>query len=166
MKRQFSDPQLNFLVGINVLILVAATVLSHGDFLDVYNFQSMASQLPELALLAIGVSLAMIAGNGGIDLSGLGMANLAGVVAATVVPLLVDADATPWGYTGMFVVVALVTGLLGGLTTFSTFSAEIVQQLTRQQYGAALLGVALHLFGSLLLTALGLYTYRLLRFGA
>ena len=60
----------------------------------------------------------------------------------------------------------LVTGLLGGLTTFSTFSAEIVQQLTRQQYGAALLGVALHLFGSLLLTALGLYTDRLLRFGA
>lgn len=115
MKRQFSDPQLNFLVGINVLILVAATVLSHGDFLDVYNFQSMASQLPELALLAIGVSLAMIAGNGGIDLSGLGMANLAGVVAATVVPLLVDADATPWGYTSMFIVVALVTGLLGGL---------------------------------------------------
>ena len=60
----------------------------------------------------------------------------------------------------------LVTGLLGGLTTFSTFSAEIVQQLVRQQYGAALLGVVLHLFGSLLLTALGLHTYRLLRFGA
>ena len=60
----------------------------------------------------------------------------------------------------------LITGLLGGLTTFSTFSAEIVQHLTRQQYGTALLGVAAHLFGSLLLTALGLYTYRLLRFGA
>ena len=60
----------------------------------------------------------------------------------------------------------LTTGLLGGLTTFSTFSAEIVQHLTRQQYGTALLGVATHLFGSLLLTALGLYTYRLLRFGA
>ena len=60
----------------------------------------------------------------------------------------------------------LVTGLLGGLTTFSTFSAEIVQHLTRQQYGTAVLGVALHLFGSLLLTALGLYTYRVLRLGA
>ena len=60
----------------------------------------------------------------------------------------------------------LVTGLLGGLTTFSTFSAEIVQHLTRQQYGAAVLGVVAHLLGSLLLTALGLYTYRLLRFGA
>ncbi len=46
----------------------------------------------------------------------------------------------------------LVTGLLGGLTTFSTFSAEIVQHLTRQQYGTAVLGVAAHLFGSLLLT--------------
>ena len=60
----------------------------------------------------------------------------------------------------------LVTGLLGGLTTFSTFSAEIVQHLNRQQYGTALLGVAAHLFGSLLLTALGLYTYRALRLGA
>lgn len=60
----------------------------------------------------------------------------------------------------------LVTGLLGGLTTFSTFSAEIVQQLVRQQYGSAVLGVALHLGGSLLLTVLGLYTWRVLRFGA
>ncbi|WP_024867839.1 fluoride efflux transporter CrcB [Pseudoxanthomonas suwonensis] len=60
----------------------------------------------------------------------------------------------------------LVTGLLGGLTTFSTFSAEIVQQLLRQQYGSAALGVALHLGGSLLLTVLGLYTWRVLRFGA
>lgn len=60
----------------------------------------------------------------------------------------------------------LVTGLLGGLTTFSTFSAEIVQQLVRQQYGSAMLGVALHLGGSLLLTVLGLYTWRVLRFGA
>ncbi|WP_372013644.1 fluoride efflux transporter CrcB [Pseudoxanthomonas sp. 10H] len=60
----------------------------------------------------------------------------------------------------------LVTGLLGGLTTFSTFSAEIVQHLTRQQYGTAVLGVVLHLGGSLLLTGLGLYTYRILRLGA
>jgi simple sugar transport system permease protein len=114
MKRHFSDPQLNFLIGINVLILLSATLLSHGDFLDVYNFQSMASQLPELGLLAIGVTLAMIAGNGGIDLSGVGVANLAGVIAASTVPLLVDASASPWGYTGMFALVALLTGLVCG----------------------------------------------------
>lgn len=115
MRFKFVDPQLNFLVGINVLILIVATVLSHGDFLDVYNFQSMASQLPELGLLAIGVALAMISGNGGIDLSGVGMANMAGVVAAVVVPQLVDADASPGQYTALFVAVALVTGLAGGL---------------------------------------------------
>lgn len=115
MKRYFSDTQLNFLVGINVLILIAATVLSHGGFLDVYNFQSMASQLPELGLLAIGVSLAMISGNGGIDLSGIGLANLAGVVGAIVTPLLVDGDASPWGYTATFISLALATGAVGGL---------------------------------------------------
>ena len=115
MKRLFFEPQLNFLIAINILIMVAATVLSHGEFLDVYNFQSMASQLPELGLLAIGVSLAMISGNGGIDLSGVGMANMAGVVAAVVTPLLADGDASPWGYTGTFIGIALATGLIGGL---------------------------------------------------
>jgi len=114
MKLKLSDPQLTFLLAINVLILLVATIFSHGDFLDIYNFQSMASQLPELALLAMGVSLAMISGNGGIDLSGIGLANLAGVVAAAVMPLLVDADAAPWTYTAGFVLLALLTGLLGG----------------------------------------------------
>jgi len=57
MKHTFSDRELNFLVGINVLILMVATVLSRGDFLDVYNFQSMGGQLPELGLLAMGVAL-------------------------------------------------------------------------------------------------------------
>ncbi|AMO95411.1 branched-chain amino acid transport system / permease component family protein [Collimonas fungivorans] len=114
MKFKFADPQLNFLVGINALILLTATVLSHGGFIDIYNFQSMASQLPELGLLAIGVALAMISGNGGIDLSGVGLANLAGVVAASVVPQLVVADTSPWLYTGLFVLVALGVGLAGG----------------------------------------------------
>jgi len=115
MKLKFSDPQLNFLLGVNLLIMVAATVLSKGEFLDVYNFQSMASQVPELGLLAIGVALSMISGNGGIDLSGIALANLAGVVAASVVPALASSDASPWLYTGLFVAVALATGIVGGL---------------------------------------------------
>lgn len=114
MKLKFSDPQLNFLVSINVVILLTATVLSHGDFIDTYNFQSMASQLPELGLLAMGVALSMISGNGGIDLSGIGLANLAGVVATAVAPQLVEADASPWLYTGVFTVLALGVGLAGG----------------------------------------------------
>ncbi len=51
---------------------------------------------------------------------------------------------------------ALVTGLLGALTTFSSFSAEVVLMLAQQRYALALATTALHLFGSLLLTVAGI----------
>lgn len=56
----------------------------------------------------------------------------------------------------------LVTGLLGGLTTFSTFSAENLTLLEQGLWGAAALHVAAHLGGSLLATALGVASGRLL----
>ena len=49
----------------------------------------------------------------------------------------------------------VITGFLGGLTTFSTFSIEVVTLIGRQQYGWALGTAALHLAGSLLLCAVG-----------
>ena len=50
----------------------------------------------------------------------------------------------------------LVTGFLGGLTTFSTFSAEVVTYLLEARYGLAT-GVALiHVTGSLLMTVAGI----------
>jgi CrcB protein len=57
----------------------------------------------------------------------------------------------------------LVTGLLGGLTTFSTFSAEAVTLLTRGQYGWATTHILVHVLGSLALTGLGLLTVQLIR---
>ena len=54
----------------------------------------------------------------------------------------------------------IITGFLGGLTTFSTFSAEVVALLSRQEYGWALALASAHLAGSLLLTALGIATVR------
>lgn len=56
----------------------------------------------------------------------------------------------------------VVTGLLGGLTTFSTFSAEVVTHLQTGRYGPALLVAVTHVVGSLALTALGLATARAL----
>jgi len=56
----------------------------------------------------------------------------------------------------------LVTGFLGALTTFSSFSAEVVAMLTQQRYALALGTAALHLVGSLLLTVAGIKTATLL----
>lgn len=56
----------------------------------------------------------------------------------------------------------IITGFLGGLTTFSTFSAEVVALLERAQYGWALAAAGGHLAGSLAMTALGIVTFTLL----
>ena len=50
----------------------------------------------------------------------------------------------------------LITGFLGALTTFSSFSAEVVAMLQQSRYALALGTAALHLFGSLLLTVAGI----------
>ena len=50
----------------------------------------------------------------------------------------------------------LVTGFLGALTTFSSFSAEVVSMLMQQRYALALMTASVHLLGSLLLTVAGI----------
>ncbi|MFZ3139403.1 fluoride efflux transporter CrcB [Polaromonas sp.] len=50
----------------------------------------------------------------------------------------------------------LVTGFLGGLTTFSTFSAEVVTYLLEARYGLAAGVALLHVLGSLMMTAAGI----------
>jgi len=57
---------------------------------------------------------------------------------------------------------ACITGFLGALTTFSTFSAESVELLLAGRYGAAVLHSGAHLFGSIAATFLGILSYRAL----
>jgi CrcB protein len=54
----------------------------------------------------------------------------------------------------------VVTGFLGGLTTFSTFSAEAMLLLQRGEYGWALAHASVHLLGSVALCIAGLATWR------
>ncbi|MDE3232032.1 MAG: fluoride efflux transporter CrcB [Pseudomonadota bacterium] len=54
-----------------------------------------------------------------------------------------------------------VTGFLGALTTFSTFSAEVVGMLQQGRLALALFTAGIHLLGSLVLTYFGLYTVKL-----
>lgn len=54
----------------------------------------------------------------------------------------------------------VITGFLGAMTTFSTFSAEAVALLTRQQYGWAVALVLSHAAGSIAMTVLGILTVK------
>lgn len=56
----------------------------------------------------------------------------------------------------------LITGLLGGLTTFSSFSAEAVGLLNTARYGWMALLVSSHVIGSIAMTLLGMLSVRAL----
>ncbi len=92
------------LVGLSVFaVLIAAflAVESAGDFLSLDNVQSMATQLPEFGLLALAVLPTLL--TGGIDLSVVATANLAGITAAL---LMTQHGASGW--------IALPAALLSG----------------------------------------------------
>jgi CrcB protein len=57
----------------------------------------------------------------------------------------------------------IMTGFCGGLTTFSTFSAETYLLLSRGQLAWAFGEVAIHVCGSLAATTLGVLSAQLLR---
>ena len=59
----------------------------------------------------------------------------------------------------------VITGFLGGLTTFSTFSAEVVALLQQGRTLMAASAITLHVAGSLLMTLLGLATAGWVRLG-
>ena len=57
----------------------------------------------------------------------------------------------------------VITGFLGGLTTYSTFSAESVSLLTTGRYGWAFAHTLAHLLGSIAMTMLGIASVRVLQ---
>ncbi|WP_158933829.1 fluoride efflux transporter CrcB [Burkholderia sp. S171] len=57
----------------------------------------------------------------------------------------------------------VITGLMGGLSTFSTFSAEVVAHLQQGRYGWAAGEIAIHVTASVVMTILGIATVSLTR---
>jgi len=99
---------------------VVMSIFLPDKFLTLSNFQSMASQIPEFGLLSIAIMLAML--TGGIDLSIVSIANLAGVCAA----LILTKSSFPQlgGYEEVFkiilamssaILISLLCGLINGL---------------------------------------------------
>lgn len=103
-----------FIAAVLVFLLMGA--LRPDVFLTAANLGSMASQFPQVGLLALGILLAML--SGGIDLSMVGIANLSAILAALVMTRLIPQDAGLAQvalYTALGVVVSLLVGALCGL---------------------------------------------------
>lgn len=111
------------LVTLTALLLAVFALMSwwvpDGRFLRPANFEGLSFVAPELGLLAIATMIAML--TGGIDLSVIGVANLAGILAGLLFHWAAGASrgpalaGLPWGWVALGVVCALSVGALAGL---------------------------------------------------
>jgi simple sugar transport system permease protein len=106
----------NNLIRLLVILVIVTVLMSllNKEFFTLDTFSSMGFSFPEFGIMAIATMLAML--SGGIDLSLVGIANLAGIVAGLVFTKMMPVDtANPIGYMLLAIVVALVVGALAGL---------------------------------------------------
>jgi simple sugar transport system permease protein len=105
------------LLIITAVIFLVMSALEPNKFLRYYNFESISFIFPELGIVAIAMMLAML--TGGIDLSVIGIANLAGILAGVFFTRLYPA-ATDAGTAAELmrvvagVILALGVGLIAG----------------------------------------------------
>ena len=102
------DPHIKALLGMMAFVLILMAILKGDTYFTIPNLRSMFFQFPEYGILTFGMMMCMIAG--GIDLSLVGIMNLAGVVCALIIKNM-------GGSTGSIVIgiiVALVVGAACG----------------------------------------------------
>ena len=121
------------LFGIAVLIFVIMGILDPKSFLGIANLQGMCVQFPEFGILALGMMLAMI--SGGIDLSLVGIANLAGIIGAVVMVQM--------GGTGSSIVIGIICALIVGALC-GTFNGFLIGYLKIPPMLVTLCGLQLY----------------------
>lgn len=117
----FTDPTITYLVLILAVLAVGFEfVLPGNKFLHLSNFQSMAFQVPELGILAIGMMIPML--SGGINLSIIATANMTAITTAVLLTHFIKDGATGVGPAIIMVlavaaglVIAVLIGVLNGL---------------------------------------------------
>jgi simple sugar transport system permease protein len=109
-RRLLSDRKLTQLIVVALVVFAVFSVLAPELFLTPRNFVSMAFQVPEIALLALGVMLAML--TAGIDLSVVSISNLAALSTSY---LLVTQVGEGGGNVYFWIVVSILIGMFVGL---------------------------------------------------
>ena len=113
LKRISDDNSIFSIIVMIAVVLVTMAILRPGTFYTITNLRSMIFQFPEFGIMALGMMLCMI--SGGIDLSLVGIANLAGIVATYIMLAMGGSPASiAIGY-----VAAICVGALCG--TFNGF---------------------------------------------
>lgn len=116
VKKRKGDSYLTWLFIFMIIVFVVMGFSNPSRYFHIDNFTSMAFQFPEIGIISIGVMLAML--SGGIDLSMVGTANLAGIVSAYFIANAIPKDAAPGTqalYIGVAFLIVIVVGLLCGL---------------------------------------------------
>ncbi|MEY2900306.1 MAG: hypothetical protein RL247_472 [Actinomycetota bacterium] len=113
-KRLLSDRKLTQLIIVALIVFLGFSILVPDLFLTPRNFISMAFQIPEIALLALGVMLAML--TAGIDLSVVSISNLAALSTAyLLVTQVTEGGGNVYLWIALSVVIGIVVGLIAGL---------------------------------------------------
>ncbi len=112
LKGLMQDAQMVRLFFIMVAAFVIMGVANGSKFLSLSNFQSMARTFPEVGILAIAVSLAMLLG--GINLSVVGIANLSGIFCCQFI-IATQEKIGMWPAIIIGLVIAMVVGAVCGL---------------------------------------------------
>ena len=97
-------------MGFTALIFIVFSYFSSDIFFSRENFQSMAYQVPEVAILSIAVMLSML--TGGIDLSIVGISNAAALVAAYIMTKHMTEEGA---ITNSWILIACLVGIVMGL---------------------------------------------------
>ncbi len=113
------DSSIQTLLVLIAVIFVLMAILSPSTFYSWANVRSMIFQLPEVGILAFGVMICMI--SGGIDLSLVGLANLAGIICSLIILAM---GGSPLSI-ALGIIVGVVIGCLGGL--FNGFFISVLQ---------------------------------------
>ncbi len=124
--------ELKVLTVIMALSFLLMTVLNPGDFLRAGNLQGMAFQLPELGVLSLAMMVVML--TGGINLSIIAAANLAGIVSAMILTASVFAQNGPPLWAVFFALLAglaaaMLIGVLNGFLVAYVGVAPILATL-------------------------------------